>query len=244
MATNLQEVGRKFQDLAARSLQEQVRAAQRFNGLMQKLGRGELLKQPAGDAYLRFVGEETAQYVGNVSSLILNYYKELFELGRSYNEKLFEQVVGGATASGGAATSETSTREAPTAVSHRRVDVELNGTVGEAATRSFVLESKRAEATEISFLVSDFVGLQGTGSFRADLEFEPARFTLNPGEERVVTIRLPLSSDLFLPGLRYSATALVRGYDDLELHINVVPDAPITTAAQDTQPPAPTATPI
>lgn len=238
MATNLQEVGRKFQDLAARSLQEQVRAAQRFNGLMQKLGRGELLKQPAGDAYLRFVGEETVQYVGNVSSLVLDYYKELFELGRTYNEKFFEQVVG-ATASGGAPTAEASAQGVPVAAApHRRVDVELNGTAGDVATRSFVLESKRAEATEISFLVSDFVGLKGTASFRADLEFEPARFTLNPGEERVVTMRLPLSSDLFLPGLRYSATALVRGYDDLELHISVSPGAPAETAAGDAPPPA------
>src|SRR3954451_20628838 len=94
MTTNLQELGKKLQDLAARSLQEQVQSAQRYNELIQKFGSGELFKQPAGTAYLRFVGEETVRYVGNLASLSLSYSKELFELGQTYNEKFFEQVVG------------------------------------------------------------------------------------------------------------------------------------------------------
>src|SRR5687767_6420831 len=130
MATNLQELGREFQDLAARSLEEQARAVQRYNGLMQKLGRGELLKQSAGDAYLRFVGEETTRYVGDVASLVLSYYRELFELGRAYNERFYEGMTGDALR-GGASSSEAAARQAPPPVIHRRVDVTLEGVIGQ-----------------------------------------------------------------------------------------------------------------
>lgn len=232
MAKNLQELGQKFQDLASRSLQEQVRVAQRYNELVQKFGRGDLLQKPVQDEYRRFVGEETTQYMSNLASLHLNYYEGLMELGRTYQEKFFKQVAG----AGGAAAA---TQGVSAAASPKRVEIELRGTVGQDAVRSFVLESKHSEASDISFLVSDFVGPEGTAPFRADLEFQPARFTLRPGEERVITLRLPLSSPQFVSGLRYTATAVVRGYDDLELGINVLPSAPATNAAANTNPPAP-----
>jgi hypothetical protein len=233
MAKNLQELGQKFQDLASRSLQEQVRVAQRYNEFVQKFGRGDLLQKPVQDEYRRFVGEEATQYMSNLASLHLNYYEGLMELGRTYQEKFYNQVVAGA---GGAASS---TQGASAAASPKRVEIELRGTVGQDAVRSFVLESKHSEASDISFLVSDFVGPEGTAPFRADVEFQPGRFTLRPGEERVITLRLPLSSPLFVSGLRYTATAVVRGYDDLELGINVFPSAPATNAAGSADQPAP-----
>jgi hypothetical protein len=231
MAKNLQELGQKFQDLASRSLQEQVRVAQRYNEFVQKFGRGDLLQKPVQDDYRRFVSEETTQYMSNLASLHLNYYEGLMELGRTYQEKFFKQVVGGATPAA---------QGASAAASPKRVEIELRGTVGQDAVRSFVLESKHSEASDISFLVSDFVGPEGTSPFRADLEFQPARFTLRPDEERVITLRLPLTSPLFVSGLRYTATAVVRGYDDLELGINVFPTATATNAAATAvNPPAP-----
>ena len=202
--------------------------------MIQRFGRGELLKQPVRDDYVRFVGEETVQYVGNMASLSLDYYKEVFELGRTFNEKFFEQMTAGAARNADGAASATGS--APATISNRRVEIELQGAVGQEAARTFILESKQTQATDISFLISDFTGPQGTTPFRANLDFQPARFTLSPGEERVVTLRLPLDDKLFVAGLSYAATAVVRGYDDLELGLNVLPSAPVTTVTENVEP--------
>lgn len=234
MAKNLQELGQEFQDLASRSLKEQVRVAQRYTDLAQKAGRGDLLQKPAQDDYWRFVSEAPMQYVSNLASLHMNYYGALMDLGRTYHEKFLRQVAGEGGA-GGAAPS--ATHAASVAASTRRVEIELRGAVGEEATRGFVLENKHSEAADIFFLVSDFVGPEGIPPFRADLEFQPARFTLRPGEERVITLRLQLNPALFVAGSRYTATAVVRGYDDLELGVSVFPAAAVANAAEGAPPP-------
>lgn len=54
----------------------------------------------------------------------------------------------------------------------------------------------------------------------------PPRFTLDPREERLVMLVLPLLPELFTPGQHYRAEIVVRGHDDLELILNIWPDAP------------------
>lgn len=225
MSNNFQDLGQKFQDLATRSLREQVRAAQRYNELAQRFGRGELFRNAMRDEYARFVNEETVRYMSNMVSLGLDYYNNAFELGRAFNERFFEQVTERPGAAKSAANESSASK-----VSNRRVAIDMHGVVGEETTRAFTLESKQPDATEISFLVSDFTGPIGKDPFRANLEFQPERFTLEPGEERVVTIRLRLSKESFAPGSMYTATVIVRGYGDLELEIRVFPDPPIETS--------------
>ena len=93
--------------------------------------------------------------------------------------------------------------------------------MGQVATRSFILENTRTSPSEVAFLVSDFHDAAGTRSFSADAQFHPARFTLGPHEECVVTLRVPVTAGLFESGRTYGATALVRGFDELELHVNL-----------------------
>lgn len=229
MANSLQDFGQKIQDLAARSLQDQLRSAQRCNEWVQRFGRGELFKKSVRDDYLRFLNDETADYARNVTSLSVNYFKELIDLNRTYNDSFFEQVLG-APPTDNAAESPAPRQNRSAEVLYRHVEIELRGIVGMEATRTFIIESKRAEVAEISFLVSDFVGADSTAPFRPQLEFQPARFTLNPGEERVVTLRLQLDSEKFVSGQRYTATALAHGYDDLELGLVVLPEKAETPA--------------
>src|SRR5262249_50814797 len=82
------------------------------------------------------------------------------------------------------------------------------------------------ERTEISFLISEFVGPPGTIPFRPPLQLKPPRFTLDPREEGVVTLTLPLLPELFTPGQRYTAKIVVGGYDHMELILTVFLEEP------------------
>ena len=220
MANDLEDIGRKMQDLTARSLSAQVNAARRYTELIGRLGPGELITRAVGDDYVRFARDETARYVSNLATLSLDYYGSVIELGRAYNDRFFEQVLGNKAAASARGTDRV--EEVPP----RRVELEIHAPLGQEAVRSFTLENRQAETVEVSFLVSDFEGPAGTAAFRVPLEFQPPRFTLDPGEARVVTMRLSLTPPRFNAGERYTTTVVVRGYDGLELVLGVCVDSP------------------
>jgi hypothetical protein len=228
MANELQDLGERIQQLIARSLEEQFRASQRYYEVMQRAGRGELLTKSVGEGYWRFVQEESTRYARNLATLSLDYYHTLIEMGRSYNDLFFDQVLGIRAD----ATPASAASAGPEAPLPRRVEIEMRAAVGAEATASFSLENNRDEPLEISFFVSDFVGPTVTAAFRPPLQIQPSRFTLAPGEERSVTLRLFVPVECFVPGQRYTATIMVRGYDHLELGVNLLVDTVPGTAPE------------
>src|SRR5690349_3374239 len=94
MSDDAQDIGKWVQELAARSIKEQMHALQRYQELIQRVARGELDEQKLREEYLRFAGEESARYARNLASLSLNYYGALIDLGRNYNDRLFDQILG------------------------------------------------------------------------------------------------------------------------------------------------------
>ena len=212
-----QDLGKWIQDLIIASVREQARAVERYSELAQRIVRGELDERTVREEFIRFSREETIRYLRNLATLSLSYYSALLELGLSYQNRFFERVLD-ATNDGNV----TAPRTAPP----QRVEIELRALVGQEVTSSFVIENKRTERTEISFLISEFVGPPGIAPFRPPLQLKPPRFTLDPREESVVTLALPLLPELFTPGQRYTAKIVVGGYDDMELILTVLPEAP------------------
>jgi hypothetical protein len=206
-----QDIGQWIQELTTRSVAEQIRSLQRYTELVQRVARGELDEQAVREEYMRFAREETTRYTRNLATLSLSYYNALIDLSRAYNERFFDQVLSGVS------------NDAPSErrVPPQQVALALHGPVGQELMTSFVVENKRTEAAEISFVVSEFRGPGGTAPFRPPLHLRPPRFVLGPREERQVELRLPLLSEMFVPGQEYSATVVVRGYDDLELLLSV-----------------------
>lgn len=209
-----------LQDLTTRSVEEQTRAYQRYNDLVQRALRGEFNEPRLREDLLRFATEETSRYTREVAQLSVDYYVSLLELGRRSNERLYEQIVGGRRSS---RDREPQRDGGPAAQGPpRQVSLELQGEVGAAATASFVIENKREEPAEISFQISDFVDLAGGAPFGAALQVQPTRLALGSRQEAEVILRLPLPADLFAPDHRYTARVVVRGYDELELILNVL----------------------
>jgi hypothetical protein len=151
------------------------------------------------------------------------------EVYRSYSDHFFRVIFGAANGE--------DAQEPSTPPEARRVEMSLHAPLGQVATGSFVLENKRPESAEISFLVSEFGESGGENTFRPPLHIQPPRFHLEPHQEMVVSLNLGLLPQLFKPGVIYRATVVVRGYDDLELVLKVWAD-PVEAAQVESEPPA------
>jgi hypothetical protein len=224
MNDNPKDFSRQAQDFVTRSIAEQVRAAQRALDLAARFGRGELSTQAMYDEYVRFASQETSRYASELAMLGLNYYNDWLAMNQRYSSHFFEAF--GAKAE--SKTGEVGVREA---AGPRRVEMELHAPAGSEAVRSFVLENKRGGKADISFMISDFAGPAGTAPFRPPLQIQPDHFSLAPGQESTVTLRLPLEAGLWFTGQRYRGTIYVYGYDNLELGLTVWADPPVTDPA-------------
>ena len=224
------DMGEWIRNLTVRATQEQMRALRRYQELTQRIIRGELDEQSVREEYMRFAREETTRYVRDLASLSLSYYSALADLNRTFTDRFFTQV-------------GSDPDEAQTAAPPQQVAMTLTGTVGEVAAGTFIIENQRATTIDISFLVSEFVD-SGDTPFRPPLRLKPPRFSLAPNEEQAVELELPLLAELFTPGEEYRAMIVVRGYDDLELHLTVktveetAPGEEVTIRTPPSQPPA------
>jgi hypothetical protein len=197
----LKRLGEVSGDFTRRWAQRRVHAVQRYGDILSSYGRGDLNATAAGEALTRLAAEEAVRYS-----------EDTFTLGSDY----VRAVLGLVGVSTGASAAPFS------GASSRRIDIEVRGPLRGQATRTFLLENKQDITAEISFLVSDFNRPGSSASFRAPIEFVPARLTLRPQEERAVEVRLPLDDTLFEQGKTYRARVLVQGYNDLEIGLDVV----------------------
>ena len=204
--TNIQQW---IQELIKRSATDQMQSMQRFNDLIQRVSRGELNQSEITQEYLSFARSETTRYVNDLTKLGLSFYNALLELNSNYNDRFFSHVTNNGPMAGEQATAQ-------------RVEVALRGKIGTDVTKSFVVENKLAEPADISFIISEFVNVRSQHErFRPPLQMEPPRFSLRPGEERVVTLRLPLLAQYFVPGQQYAGTVVGRGQQELILALTV-----------------------
>lgn len=203
-----------IQELIKRSATDQMQSMQRFSDLVQRVARGELNQNEIKDEYLSFARSETTRYVNDLTKLGLSFYNALLELNSNYNDRFFTHVAGNGTRPGEHTAAQ-------------RVEVALRGSVGADIVKSFVVENKLAETADISFIISEFVNVRSQHErFRPPLQMEPPRFSLRPGEERVVTLRLPLLAQQFVPGQQYMGMVVVRGQQEMILALTIQADMP------------------
>lgn len=217
MTKHAKDIQNWIQELITRSAAEQMRSMQRLGELLQRTARGELDQEQLREEYQQFSRDETTRYIEEITRLGVGFYNALLDLNRQHSDRFFDRILG--------VGSEDRSTSSVRAVPSHRVEVDLHAPLGEVATRSFVVENKHAETMEVSFLISEFASEAGA-AFRPPLQLQPPRFTLRPGEERVVTLRIPLLPEMFVPGQRYEATVIVRGHDDLVLVLNTWADSP------------------
>jgi hypothetical protein len=215
MSDEVQEMGKWIQEWVTRAVREQVQTTQRYGELLQRVARGEVDSKTLRAESARFAREETARFARSLATLSISYFNTLLELSRTHNEHFIEQVLGAATQSD-KAKAEPATRH--------RVAVELRAPLAQEATGAFVIENRRTAPVEISFLVSEF-SAAGAAPFRPPLRIEPPRLMLDPGEEQIVTLKLPLLPELFELKKPYTARIAVSGGEDMEVLLTVWAEA-------------------
>jgi hypothetical protein len=219
MSGTQKETTKTVQDLIARTLKRQVSTAQRFSDLLVRFGRGEISAQDMTQETIRFASQETGHYASDLAELSMRYYSDLLTIQQDYSERFFHSLEekGKGHPEGGSEADRSGTAA-------KRVEMEMRAPLGQEAIRAFVLENKRGGSARISFEVSDFHGPVGTEPFQGGLRLQPDMFTLEPGQEQVVTLRLQLREELFNAGKCYTTSVIVHGYDQLEVALTVCVD--------------------
>jgi len=216
MSQESEDISKWIQELITRSSRQQVQAMQRLGGLVQRMTSGELDQNRVREEYTHFIQDESTRFVEDLTRLGLSFQTALLELNRKYSDRFFDQVLGSSVA-------ESQPNGQPS--QRKEVEMALSGSPGNELVRTFVIENKRGEEETVTFLVSEFTDAQGNHSFRPPLQLQPARLNLRPGEERAVTLRLPLLPELFQAGERYTATIIARGHSDVTLLLSVAVEA-------------------
>lgn len=213
MSQEPEDISKWVQELITRATREQVQGLQRLSSLVQRVSSGELDQSQVREELSQFVKNESNRYVEDLTRLGLSFQAALVELNRKYSDRFFESVMGSAF------------KEQPPsngqASQPKEVHIHLSGACGETLVRTFTIENKREEEETVNFLISEFSDAQAALAFRPPLQVQPARLLLRPGEERNVTLRLPLLSELFEPGGIYFATIIARGRNDVVLNLRV-----------------------
>jgi hypothetical protein len=216
MNDEAQEIGKWIQEVVMRAVREQVQTTQRYGELLQRVARGEVDPKTLRAESARFARQETARFARGLATLSISYVNTLLELSRTHNERFIEQVLSAATPAD-KAKAESATP--------RRVEVELHAPLGQQATGAFVVENRRTKAVEMSFLVSEF-SATGVAPFRPPVQVEPPRLALEPGEEQIVRLKLPLLPELFERGRRYTARISASGGEDMQVILNTWVEPP------------------
>ena len=200
------DIASQLQELASRSLRQNVRNNQRFAELLKRISGGQLSMQQVRDELRQFTEQETAEYVRTLTTMGINFFSGLLELNQGYNERFFQRL-------GDA-------HEPPEATLPRSDgELVLSGKLGEVAQGRFVVENRRDQISEVAIAVSPVAGRNG--SFRAPFVIEPAAFRLGAGEERPVLLGVRLHPELFRSGEEYLCQLTVRGPQDMLLDVRI-----------------------
>lgn len=211
-----------FEELTARSLSEQVRTAQLYRDLLQRVAAGDLDAAALRAEHDRLFADHQAQLARDIAQLGVRYYESILDLQRAYVDRLFEQLDAAARTTRGAVPTPEAAQPEPDPVA---VDIALRGNPGDRVEAGFAVENNRLETAEVVFYASEFSGDDGA-VFRVPLELDPPRILLAPHTEHPVTLALVLDPERFKPGGRYRAQVLVRGGDQLELRLTVDVEEP------------------
>jgi predicted flap endonuclease-1-like 5' DNA nuclease len=216
MSEQPQDIRQWIQELISRSAKDQMHNLQRFEELVRRATAGEIDQSELRNEYLAFARQESTRYINDLTRVGLSFYNTILELNSNYNDRFFQHAFQEERVH-----PMTPDAEGP---ARKVVEMELRGTLGEHAERSFVIENQRTQDVSVSFLISEFESEDGSIYFRPPLQIAPTRFSLRPGQERMVNLKIPLLPEFFAAGKVYYALVIVSGFENLQLRLKVRAD--------------------
>jgi hypothetical protein len=197
-----------FQTLAKYATEQSARGMSRHQMLVERVAAGEIPPSRVQDQGRRFLEEHAPKFLGEVMNLGLTFVGRLQRSSTNFAEGVYDRVLGPDT-------ERSSPPEPP-------VCVDLRGLAGSVSSADIVVENTRSDTAEVVCRGSEFAPRTGGRRFRSGLEVVPARFTLAPGEQRDVNLRLPLDPSLFAPGADYVATLQISGAGEHQMIVQLM----------------------
>jgi hypothetical protein len=204
-----EDVRRLIQELTRGILQGQLSNLRHYAELRTLVETGAVDQRTVSEAFRAYVREVSPDYGQRLNNLSVRYYADLLALGNEFSSRFYERVLGGV---GGT--------RAPNGAKPPPVPMELSGPVGGHAEGRFELVNERADAVDVSYLVSPLRGPDGS-VFRPIVSFTPTQAKALPSEVLSVTIRVVLEPDMFVPHRIYTGTVEIAGFPDTVLALSV-----------------------
>ena len=205
------DIWAEWRDWVTRSGQQQLGAWRTYAESASNLLGNRATPVEASRAYLRVARDEGTRYVRELTTLGVRYASDLAELNRRVAETLSAELASAPRARDRRQTA------------NRRIAVSLKGPLDGVAKATFTIANPQSTPATVSFTTSAMRG--GPAPFHPELTFSPTSLQLSPGEERPVTVEVPLAAGDFEAGRTYDATVDVHGSDPLELALTVTVDA-------------------
>lgn len=205
--TDPQSVIDDLRVLLARNVQDNLRLAQRFGGLIKDATEQFGVTAKVGG--LPRSNDLLARWL----DLNFAFYSSLTNHGVAFLDDLLSaaaQNLGVRTMHADeAAAPESQARTAATPVS--RLELNLSARIGEMAIAPFVIDNQESTQAEISFHASDFISSKGETVLADGVSFDPARLSLGSKEQAIVKA-IVTTNDSFRVGETYVTTVSILGF--------------------------------
>lgn len=186
-----------YQAVTEYMLEQSQSALARYQSVFERVASGRITPSSIQDYARKFASDRTLLLSRDTANLQLKFFENLLQLNQDFADDLF-----------GYLTSDESSRANGSIES---ISLDLIGRSGSTVATSLTVENTAARPSEVHCAISEFRKADGTGlTFRAPLEVEPVEFPLNPGETRLVALRLHLSPDVFVPDQNYTGTLIIN----------------------------------
>jgi hypothetical protein len=178
-------------------LEQTQSALARYQSVFERVASGRISPSSIQDYARKFASDRTLLLSRDTANLQLKFFENLLQLNQDFADDLFGYLI-----------SDESSRANGSIES---ISLDLIGRSGSTVATSLTVENTAARPSEVHCAISEFRKADGTGlTFRAPLEVEPVEFPLNPGETRLVALRLHLSPDVFVPDQNYTGTLIIN----------------------------------
>jgi hypothetical protein len=205
------DINNWFQALAAYTTEQSTRAVRRQQQLVERIASGEVTAARVQEQGQKFLETQSGEFLGDVIGLGLRFVAQMHRSSAALTDGLYNRVLGPEPSAGAAP-------EPP-------LCVDLRGSLGSVASACIVVENTRSSAADVTCRASGFVARSGGMRVDAPLEITPSRFTLAPGGQHEVDLRLLLDSGQFTASADYAASLVVSGAGDRDLIVPVIAHA-------------------
>lgn len=173
-----------FQRLTDYAIAENVAVAALLRALMEKVASGAISPDGMHSTSEEFHGEQLPQTVEELVTLFFDLMTDLDEVHSEFGTRYLQTML-----------------DLPGEDEPGQVSLQLVGPMGETVSAQLAVSNNEPEPATLRAVMTDIRRTDGVGpAFEPDIAIRPARFTLAPGAEEVLTVSVRLAAGAFEPG--------------------------------------------